>query len=81
MTAKELAEITKLDVDKAKKAIEKESFTFGNKKFTPPFQVDKNSDKVLSRQEFHDLMNRNRIRNPRMRRGDRAFEKLDTNKV
>ena len=51
------------------------------KKFTPLLQVDKNSDKVLSRQEFHDLMNRNRIRNPRMRRGDRAFEKLDTNKV
>merc|ERR1711874_264208 len=58
VTAMELAEVTKLDVDKARKAIEK---------------VDANSDNVLSRQEFHDMINRNRIRHPAVQRGDRAF--------
>ena len=44
-------------------------------------QVDKNSDNVLSRQEFHDMINRNRIRNPSLKRGEKAFKKLDRNKV
>ena len=44
-------------------------------------KVDKNKDNALNRLEFHDLMNRNRLRNPSVRRGDRAFTALDTNKV
>ena len=43
-------------------------------------QVDNDSDDELSREEFHDMMNRNRIRNP-VKRGDKAFAELDTNKV
>ena len=45
-----------------------------------PNQVDANSDNVLSRQEFHDMMNRNRLRHP-FKRGELAFEELDKNKV
>ena len=44
-------------------------------------QVDKNSDDVLSRREFHDMINRNRIRNPSLKRGEKAFKKLDKNNV
>ena len=50
----------------AKKAIEK---------------VDANNDKMMNRREFHDLMNKNRIRNPEVGSGDRAFTSLDKNKV
>ena len=50
----------------AKKAIEK---------------VDANNDKMMNRREFHDLMNKNRIRNPAVGSGDRAFTSLDKNKV
>ena len=66
MTAHELSDVTKLDVKKAEKAIK---------------TVDANKDKVLSRPEFHDLMNRNRIRNPFVTRGEKAFKTLDKNGV
>ena len=66
MTAHELADVTKLDVKKAEKAIK---------------TVDANKDKVLSRPEFHDFMNRNRIRNPSVARGEKAFKTLDKNGV
>ena len=36
---------------------------------------------MLSRQEFHDMMNRNRLRHPSFNRGDKTFKKLDKNKV
>ena len=66
MTATEFANLTKVDVGVAKKAIEK---------------VDANNDKMMNRREFHDLMNKNRIRNPEVGSGDRAFTSLDKNKV
>ena len=43
--------------------------------------MDGNKDKALNRQEFHDMMNRNRIRNPVAVRGEKAFKTLDKNRV
>ena len=64
-----MTDLTKLDVKKAKRA----ENTIKN--------VDSNKDKVLSRPELHDLMNRNRIRNPSVARGEKAFKTLDKNGV
>ena len=66
VTAREFASITKVDVEAAEKAIQR---------------VDDNKDKVLNRREFHNLMNQNRLRNPSVGSGDRAFTSLDKNRV
>ena len=43
-------------------------------------EVDKDSDEELSLTEFHDMINRNRVRKA-TQRGEKAFAELDTNKV
>ena len=45
------------------------------------FKIDKNQDLELSRPEFHDMMNRRRLRNSgREKTGEKAFATLDANK-
>ena len=44
-------------------------------------EIDKNQDSELSRPEFHDMMNRRRLRNSgREKTGEKAFTALDVNK-
>ena len=66
VSAKEFAAVTKLGIKQAEAALSK---------------VDKDNDKAFSRAEFHDMMNRGRIRQPSLSRGDRAFKSLDKNGV
>ena len=44
-------------------------------------QTDKDQDGVLSKAEFCSMINKNKIRNPEVQRGDRTFDDLDKNKV
>ena len=44
------------------------------------FQSDKDKDGVLNKAEFCSMINKNKIRNPTIQRGDRMFDELDSNK-
>ena len=43
-------------------------------------QSDKDKDGVLNKSEFCSMINKNKIKNPNVQRGDRMFDELDSNK-
>ena len=49
--------------------------------FEDIFQSDKDKDGVLNKTEFHSMVNKNKMKNPDVQKGDRMFDLLDKNKV
>ena len=43
-------------------------------------KLDKDKDGVLDKSEFCSMINKNKIKNPNVQRGDRMFDELDSNK-
>ena len=81
VSAAEFAQVTKLDLNTAKNAINNviiKRYVFVLKL---QLQIDENNDKVLNGVEFHNLMNKSRIRKSSIGKGERAFQNLDKNKV